>query len=806
MISGLKKLFVYQPGYEQFTTALRVPDENRLDLSSFKKGIDNIHIDVCLSTEFKSCARILARKILLHHVAENYWGEPPPPPDSSDIQAMKDGYAGMMERAVAFANQNGHQEQTQLLQLATVKFFLQLIDQEIYRLRDQLRGVKGQENHDSTGRSVEAHERLVILAKNESSIRYKLSRKLFREMLWVERTRGTKLRKSVFGTSWQLPKRLLFNPLLQVSSLWADEQLVNHYSLVTTSKDDPGIFAQLNQLVADLFGSYLPEWCQPPHGSERKVVSGDLEQESASKRFIDGNHGGGTLSCSQIGSVLSSALQEDEYQKGLISWLDSPQNLDRILYSTRPRRSCRFDGGQSIRTASWADARWSGYYHHLLKQIFKGLRKNRLDLYILACQSAPGVFRELRQQVPIRLICQYLSGRCKKRDMQRKLVNVPPSLPQQHIFKVLDRAVDEIRTMSIERRRKHLLVFLHQFVHFRRDMKLAYITFQAMDCLRILEKSKDIELSRNNGSLYEFVLRTELQPKLQQIRNHVILKADVRGSTEMTFQLQQKGLNPATHFSVNFFEPINQLLGLFGARKVFVEGDAVILSIYEYEDAPFQWLCVAHACGLAKEILHVVDAQNAKNRKYGLPDLELGLGIVFSDQSPSFLYDGDREITISSAINRADQLSSCSAVIKRSGYPAQRGRGVELFYQTQALAQHKEASDQLVRYNINGIEIDVSAFYKLKTELSLKRVNIDNAAYAAEGSRFYATRYPDLGGRMHWLVIREAVVRKWDDGSAVAVDQGRRFYEVVTNELLIKEIKDRVSGHSVDNPMRDFSG
>ena len=796
MIPGLEKLFAYKPDYEQFVAPLHVAEPHQPDLSRFKKGIDNIHIDVCLSQEFKARTQILVRKILLHHVAENYWGEPPPPPDTKDLQAMKDSYAGMMEMAVAFANQEGQPERIQLLQLSALKYFLQLIDLEIGRLRDQLRGVKGQESHDSTGRSVEAHERLVILAKNESSIRYKLSRKLFREVLWVERTRGTKLRKSVFGASWQLPKQLLFNPILQIPSLWADEQVMSHYSLACTSKDNQDIFVQINRIVVDLFGDYLPGWCQPLEAGTEKRTSIEVREQDSTTVFTEGGDHNGTLSYNQIRRMLSSALQEEEYQKGMMSWLDSPQNLDRIIYSIRPKRSCQFEGSENIHASSWVDGNWSRYYHKLLKRIYKKFTENRHDQEILACQAAPKVYRDLRQQVPVRMICQYLSGRLRKKDLQRRLGSSSVTVPQQHIFKVLDQAVSDINTMPRERRRKHLLVFLHQFAHFRRDLKLAFRTYQALNRIRILEKNEDIDLSRNNGTLYEFVLRGELQPKQQQIRNHVILKADVRGSTEMTYQLKQKGLNPATHFSINFFEPINKLLGVYGARKVFVEGDAVILSIYEYENAPFQWLCVAHACGLARDILHVVDVQNVQNRKYGLPDLELGLGIAFSDQSPSFLYDGEKEITISPAINRADQLSSCSAMIKRSGYPAKRGRGVDLFYQGQGLIQNKETSDQLVRYNVNGIELDVSAFYKLKTEVSLRRVDIDGAAYSAEGSKFYAARYPDLGGRMHWLVIREGPVMEWSEGAPAAQDQGRRFYEVVTNEDLIKDVKVRVGNRS----------
>jgi len=39
-------------------------------------------------------------------------------------------------------------------------------------------------------------------------------------------------------------------------------------------------------------------------------------------------------------------------------------------------------------------------------------------------------------------------------------------------------------------------------------------------------------------------------------------------------------MNPASYFSLNFYEPLTKILPRYGAEKVFIEGDAVILSIF----------------------------------------------------------------------------------------------------------------------------------------------------------------------------------------------------------------------------------
>ena len=136
--------------------------------------------------------------------------------------------------------------------------------------------------------------------------------------------------------------------------------------------------------------------------------------------------------------------------------------------------------------------------------------------------------------------------------------------------------------------------------------------------------------------------------------------------TTVTEQLSCKGLNPASYFSTRFFEPINKILGAYGANKVFIEGDAIILSFLEYGHAPQEWFAVARACGCAIEMLKIIGANNRHSKQMGLPLLELGVGICYADESPNYLFDEDKPIMISSAIGLADRMSSCSWKLRTS--------------------------------------------------------------------------------------------------------------------------------------------
>jgi hypothetical protein len=279
----------------------------------------------------------------------------------------------------------------------------------------------------------------------------------------------------------------------------------------------------------------------------------------------------------------------------------------------------------------------------------------------------------------------------------------------------------------------------------------------------------------------------ESADRVRRIRAHVVIKADVRGSTLITERLYARGLNPASHFSLNFFEPVNGLLPQYGAEKVFVEGDAVILAIFEHEGQGAGSI-VARACGLARGILQVVAVQNALNRKHGLPDLELGLGIAYVPQEPNFLFDEGHRIMISGAINRADRLSRCDGFLRRAGFaPEHPAFRVSVVHDPQFEAG-EEGEDDLYAYNVDGVRIDESAFFRLQKELGLRPERLPEEGL--EDALFFAGRFRDLAGRDQWLVVRYGSVYAWDGARLGAVDERRRhFFEVIVDEGLTNRVR-----------------
>ena len=789
MFFGFDFFLKRKPEAGEIVAPLATPLPFRFKLDHFSKGIDNVHIDAILSPKFMEAASRLTRMSIRHEVNEclSWKSKWIAPPGAREFESFQRLHAELMEAALGMARKAGHREPVQLAQLSVLKFLLALIGEELGRYRDELHQERGH-GEQGGGQAVRISDLLACLAREMPAVHHRVAQKLFALVLKVETTSLRKRRKSLLGRSWPVPREVLFNPLLLLPSPWSEEQLMREYSPLGAGRDNPGEFAEINQVITSLFAEYLPDWTQPPEPlpSALDPVDGKIN----SRPRIDQGTLPGYL---EVELLLNGALREEEYALGKTSWLDDPGNLKR-LFSIEEAEKIDKRGEESGLAAGVAQdgEKFMAFRIHLAKEAQSRFQSQGLLDKIHAAHEAPAIHDQLGGQLPVRAIVEYLEGNIPRRAMAKRLAHIRNLADPGAALKRLEAGRSTIRRWNQAERQRRLADFMVRFVRLRRDLKLAHRAYWIMDQIRILDQPAQIELSRRNRSLNAFLLPEEQPSDPRDIRGHAIVKADLRGSSRITKELRKHNLNPATYFTLNFFTPINNLLERFGAQKVFVEGDAVILILYEYENSPHDWLAICRAAGLARKILEVVDAQNTQNRKHHLPELELGLGIAWLDEAPAFLYDGDHEIVISSAINRADRLSSCAAALRRTRLGSTLPRGVEVLVPVGQGIMQKDSGDDLLRYNVNGIELDAAAFLKLKKELALRRVEARFPWYSP-GSLFYLGRYPDKFGVMHWLVVREAPVRLWiGNDASIEETGGRLFYEIVTDIEVTKVLMEKL--------------
>ena len=333
---------------------------------------------------------------------------------------------------------------------------------------------------------------------------------------------------------------------------------------------------------------------------------------------------------------------------------------------------------------------------------------------------------------------------------------------------------------------------LHDLICYHRDLRGLEALGAGFDSINLVSDDKIRELSALNGMLYEFLPPEDQKPTEDRVVHHVILKADVRDSSRLTRSLMEKGMNAASYFSLNFYDPVNKLLAKYGATKVFLEGDAIIVALLEHEGA--NNLSVGRTCVLAWEIVSLLREYNELLERSGLPPIEVGLGIAYQGSAPLYLMDGEHRIMISDAINESDRLSSCNKRVRKRLAP---DAGVFQVYSVligsggngdDRAGVDAGTEEMRLNYNVGGICLSEPAFRKLQQEIALSPRGGNliepgfNGPWVDEQCELFVGTVPVSAGvfrkiairqnRIAQVDIRDLSILRWTD---------QCYYEVCAN-------------------------
>ncbi len=305
-----------------------------------------------------------------------------------------------------------------------------------------------------------------------------------------------------------------------------------------------------------------------------------------------------------------------------------------------------------------------------------------------------------------------------------------------------------------------------------------------------------------NQSLYEFVLPEEAKPAEDRVLSHTIIKADVRGSTKITQELLARGLNPASLFSLNFYEPVKKILDRYGAAKVFIEGDALVLAIYETESNRTQQRAVSKACALARQILAVSfrallmgapeSSRTPAPPKAGHRNRLSGFGANLLDGHRFAHHDLPRALksfgTDSPAAPKAAKrlLSTNSSLFR-----------LFLFQTMMEGVAEDEVDEFLIRFNLNGVELNEEGFQKLQEEIALTSVEADCVMpWGKERVTFFMGETP-VGEGIEPVLIRRGYIRQLLSDGKIGAPGARAYYEVCTNPKVFELVEYLTASASV---------
>src|SRR3984885_8724784 len=721
-------------------------------LEGLAVGVDNLRHDVALSARFVEAARAQIMRLIVRHgelegllAAEMTqrtqgpsWmrsaaGSPARTPgEKSDWKPL------LAELHLAALNRAKREEKISvdlLARLAITKFLRTEMNLQFAQVLERCRVLLKNYEGMRQGKGVEYRERVAAFQVRKKIILRKAGQDLFETLREIEKETLARTRRSLFGEADSGESKTA-EP--GGSSLASYGLFVNRLAFSEDGRDD--------YLCAEHY-VMLGNWDRDPdrYGRLQDVVWG----------FVRSLYG------------------EDTSSETIDSWLCAPENTRALVGTGTPDDSTAEGIAKQERLAQWV----------------RLLEDEQVMEHVIASYHTVPLLTEYAPRINPQQLKNALISR-PECDRVERMIQEHGKLSPASLYA----AVGKVAGCRGAERAKVAARFLRDFSHYHRDLRRLEVLNAALDSINLVGTEKLRELSRMNGTLYEFLLPDEQQQTEEdRVLRHVVLKADVRDSTRLTRTLMEKGLNPASYFSLNFYDPVNKLLGKYGAQKVFLEGDAIILAILEREGEP--GLAVSRACVLAREIIEIVRGYNQLVQRSGMPGLELGVGITLQESAPLYLMDGEHQIMISEALNESDRLSSCNKQARKV-MESQAGPFHVYAFQSAEPEAGGNSEDTILSFNLGGIRMNEAAFRKLQQEISLQPLNVKLPASMASSDKgeykLSSGMVPVDRDIFRKIVVRESRVPRIDPHDfSVQGWTERSYYEVCTDPAIYAALEKR---------------
>ena len=783
-----------------------------IPMGSLAIGVDNIHHDVFLSPKFVQGAREYLFDVIRQFTSTTYLpGIELRTTRGPDSAAFRKLLSELLQSALTQAKYQKNIEIDLLFRLGLLKFLTFEIGNQFANLI-----LEGKEWIRKRGehfeRSQQAHvikARLSELQSARRGVIRRVGQQVAQIVSDVEDNVIAKARRALFGEDFTAYYELCKNRLIFLDGGKDDVFFLEHYILLGNYARDPDRFEAMDALFQEFLREAGVRLSHDPAHTEAiqshtallesvQTVRADIaaleEQRENTRKRLDRGDGFFTkflnsgdpadLKASlndlenrlkhqecrleELGPQIDAARQKldffvKDHAGKLGEYLNEPENAKRL-----------FD----VSSASEAEAPTRA---RLLAQLLDRLEQYEILYHVLASYEIRPIASDYCPPVHLQQLRKALVSKEELKQIEQVIKHVPA---KKLSLKTIEELSKKIRRYTREEMQALVLKFAGDFLRLRRDLSDAEHLTTCMERVNLVTTEKARELSRLNNRLYECVLPEEARPEQDNVISHVIIKSDVRGSTRMTQDLLARGLSPASHFSLNLHEPVKKLLDRYAAKKVFIEGDAIILAIFETESTVAYARPVAKACILSRQILAVCNSYNERASSSDLPALELGLGVAFQGSAPTYWTDGDSRIMISKALNLSDRLSGCAKLAKRMLAKQKTLFSVYQFLNTMEGASAEELDEFLVRYNHNGIELNDEGFQKLSEEISLESIETKlDMPWGRQSVTLYYGEVP-LGESVELLVLRKAFARQLLPDGKVGGATSHPYYEVCTAPAL----------------------
>jgi hypothetical protein len=725
---------------------------NRLPL-----GVDNVHIDVHISLQVHNALKKAAFNLMIKHSGTEIFFKDYKR-DSCEIakDSLRRICNDILLEGINKAKISSEIQIDFLAQTALAKLFLQEIISQYKNLVSQLeplvRIYQLSERHDQNDIFFIKSKLSEIKLHHHQIIRL-VGKELFELLASISTRNLTNMRETHFLDRDILPSYFLTNPLFHTDNPNDDYFLIEEYVLLGQRTEDSDNYKRVQSTIQELFSQI--ELKQDIFTDDHEAISAN---NLPSERGL----------LSEQDQICDTLILEPDNIERMFDYFTSLENYQKAKQTKEPENILEHYQARI------------GTQKSLLNLFYRKFKRSGLLKLIVADFEMKSVYEKYCPPIAPRKVRECLISFWARISMRSQQKRYKALYGTEFTLAPLLRTVKKIRRLSSDEKKQYLIMYLKHFSRYHRDLYNFRIMKDAMNALNLVTDEKIILLSRENRTLFEFLLPDERITEEKPIGNHVIIKADIRGSMAINSSMRNKGLNAASYFSLNFFNPISSVLNEYAASKVFIEGDAIILSILEREDKEQVNYSVARSCGLAIKILQIVHSYNEVNKENNLPALELGIGISFCDGPPAFLFDGDSKIMISPAISQADRMSSCDKMLRKIFKSQNDIFNVFVFENETEDMADASPEESTYRYNVNGIELNEEGFHKISEEIKLQTFTFpsDND----ENVKLHTGKVPLANGSYQRIAIREAIIHKVQTSALdVSGKISKKYYEVCSH-------------------------
>ena len=568
------------------------PYSAEIRLESLTLGLDNIHYDVYLSPRFVE----FTKKYLLDLVRQAVnisliYGKDKKSSGTPEHAAFRKLLSDVLQASLTRAKFQQSIETDILHQLALLKYITSELSSQfssiVVECKDWIRARGELFEH-----SEQAHvmrSKIAEIQADRKNIYRQVGETLHRVWREVEEGILSKSRRALFGDDFHDTYDLLQNRFLFVEGGNDDYLFLEHYVLLGNFVNDPDRFDVFDHLLLDFVRDFvLSDDNAEEMSKARKTYDRLLEQarllrselerveeekQEASTRAGDAEdlfprlfkrkgapptseHGeladlrkkstSVETNLEELGPQVDAAKQRVEFlaednQNRLGDYLNQPENARRLFDS----QTSTADGEAS-----------SGTRGQLLEEWVHRMEERDLLFHVLASYELRRIYSDYCP--PIHL--QQLKKALVNRDETKRVERIIEQFPARKIsMKKLDDSSRAIRRRSHEETLAVGRQFAEDLMRLRRDRRNYQHVAAWMERISLVRSERSREVSRVNKSLYEFLHPDEGRPADDPVINHAVIKADVRGSTGITKDLLSRGMNPASHFSMNLHEPVKQI-------------------------------------------------------------------------------------------------------------------------------------------------------------------------------------------------------------------------------------------------------